>query len=102
MCTDKYIKLRRSIAFYVNGNDTCGLGHIYRVLQIANEFTKQSINIDKREFFNKAKHSIVSVEGIEDLLVTSRSEREAIQKKMLVHDLRNGTKRVVECITKLW
>ena len=38
---------RKKTAFYVNGNNTIGLGHISRVLQIADElFTKPDIYFD--------------------------------------------------------
>ena len=92
----------KSIAFYVNGNDTCGLGHIYRVLQLANEFTKQSINIDiyfdtkqtKREFFGDTKHNLVTVEGTEGLIRKLKDK----EYDILINDILQTNKEYVELL----
>lgn len=64
---------RKSVAFYVNGNNTRGLGHIYRVLQLADEFfTKPDIYFDSAQteanFFGQTTYNVVPVDGIDGLI----------------------------------
>lgn len=64
---------RRSVAFYVNGNNVRGLGHIYRVLQLADEFfTKPDIYFDstqtKAEFFGQTTYDVTPVDGVSGLI----------------------------------
>lgn len=64
---------RRRIAFYVNGDNVIGLGHIYRVLQIADELSsKPDIYYDRRrtdaEAFGNTKHNILGVDGTDGLM----------------------------------
>ena len=64
---------RKSVSFYVNGNNKRGLGHIYRVLQIADEFfTKPIIYYDvsqtQLKFFGQTKHQIIGVDGVDGLI----------------------------------
>ena len=64
---------RKSVAFYVNGNNKRGLGHIYRVLQLADEFfTKPNIYFDssqtKPEFFGQTTYDVTPVDGTEGLI----------------------------------
>ena len=71
---------RKSVAFFANGNNQIGLGHIYRVLQLADEFfTKPDIyfdsNITKREFFGQTKHNLISVDGKEGLYAALKETR---------------------------
>ena len=59
---------RKTTAFYVNGNQLRGLGHIHRVLQIADElFTKPDIYFDSNEtdiaVFGATTHSLKPVDG---------------------------------------
>ena len=63
---------KKSIGIYVNGNNQIGMGHVYRVLEIADEFyTKPDIYYDKnqteKEVFGKTTHNLIPVDGIEDL-----------------------------------
>lgn len=61
---------RKKTAFYVNGNNTIGLGHISRVLQIADElFTKPDIYFDSTKtdmsVFGMTTHNLYPVNGEE-------------------------------------
>lgn len=63
---------RKSIAFYVNGNNQLGLGHIYRVVQLADEFfTKPDIYYDKNQtdpaVFGETTHNLIGVDGVQGL-----------------------------------
>lgn len=71
---------RRKIAFYVNGNNKRGLGHIYRALELADEFfTKPDIYYDANQtdpaVFGETAHNIVPVNGIGELLGVLQRER---------------------------
>lgn len=91
---------RKATAFYVNGNKLRGLGHVHRVLQIADElFTKPDIYFDSNEtdiaVFGTTAHSLKPVDGpqgfvkamsashydiiVNDILSTSRSYMQALR-----------------------
>lgn len=91
---------RKTTAFYVNGNRLRGLGHVHRVLQIADElFTKPDIYFDRNEtdiaVFGATTHSLRPVDGpsgfirsvsglhydiiVNDILSTSRSYMQALR-----------------------
>lgn len=60
------------VAIYVNGNNTRGIGHIYRALELADEFySKPDIYFDSnqtdRSVFGKTTHNLIAVNGIADL-----------------------------------
>lgn len=62
----------RQVAIYVNGNNKRGVGHIYRALEIADEFyTKPDIYYDKnqtdRAVFGMTTHTLIGVNGISEL-----------------------------------
>lgn len=62
----------RSVAIFVNGNNQIGLGHIYRVLELADEFyCKPDIIYDCTvtdvAVFGETKHNLIPVEGVEGL-----------------------------------
>lgn len=62
----------KKVAIYVNGNNERGIGHIYRALEVADEFyTKPDIYYDKNQtdisVFGKTTHSLIPVDGIFDL-----------------------------------
>lgn len=70
-CVAAYINNQR-VAIYVNGNNTRGIGHIYRALEIADEFyTKPDIYYDYNQtdirVFGKTTHTLIAVNGIVDL-----------------------------------
>lgn len=61
------------VAFYVNGNNRRGLGHVYRALELADEFlTKPDIYYDinqtDRSIFGETTHNLIPVNGIGELL----------------------------------
>ena len=63
----------RKVAIYVNGNNKRGLGHIYRALEIADEFyTKPDIFYDinqtESKIFGETTHTLIPVDGIYELL----------------------------------
>ena len=62
----------RKVAIYVNGNTQRGTGHIYRALEIADEFlSKPDIYFDSnqtdRAIFGKTTHNLIPVNGIAEL-----------------------------------
>lgn len=63
---------REKVAIYVNGNNKRGIGHIYRALEIADEFySKPDIYYDTNQtdpkVFGKTTHSLIPVNGIAEL-----------------------------------
>lgn len=63
---------RQKVAIYVNGNNKRGIGHIYRALEIADEFyTKPDIYYDINQtdpkVFGTTTHTLIPVNGIADL-----------------------------------
>lgn len=90
---------RKVIAFYVNGNNQRGLGHIYRVLQLADElFTKPNIYYDinqtQKEFFGTVNYNLCSVDGVDDLI-------EKLKKcgcEILINDILSTTKEYMELL----
>lgn len=61
------------VAMYVNGNNKRGLGHIYRVLELADEFfSKPDIYYDcnqtERKIFGKTTHNLKPVDGEDELI----------------------------------
>lgn len=68
------------VAIYVNGNNKIGMGHIYRVLEIANELKCKpdiyfDINQTERNIFGKTKHNIISIDGIKGLYEKCRENK---------------------------
>lgn len=62
----------KKVAFYVNGNNKRGTGHIYRVLELADEFNCKpdiyfDINQTNIEIFGTTTHNLIAVDGISDL-----------------------------------
>ncbi len=71
---------REKIAIYVNGNNSRGMGHIYRALEIADEFyVKPDIFFDNNQtninVFGKTTHSIKPVNGISELYDVCKKEQ---------------------------
>ncbi len=74
---------RRKVAFYVNGNNKRGLGHVYRALELADEFySKPDIYYDSNQtdpaVFGETAHNLVSVNGIGELLGILQRERYSV------------------------
>lgn len=90
---------RKSVAFYVNGNSVCGLGHIYRVLQIADEFFAKpdicfDINQTKAEFFGQTFYNIIPVDGTEGLLSVIQEK----QYDILINDILSTSAEYMETL----
>ena len=71
------------VAIYVNGNTTRGIGHIYRALEIADEFFVKpdiyyDINQTDSEIFGKTMHNLIGVNGIAELFERCRQEKYTI------------------------
>ena len=63
---------QKGVAIYVNGNTMRGMGHIYRVLELADEFlTKPDIYFDSnqtnKQLFGDTTHNLIPVNGIVEL-----------------------------------
>lgn len=63
---------RQKVAIYVNGNNKRGIGHIYRALEIADEFFVKpdiyyDINQTNSKVFGKTTHTLIPIDGIADL-----------------------------------
>lgn len=63
---------RQKVAIYVNGNNKRGIGHIYRALELADEFyVKPDIYYDSNQtnpkVFGKTTHNLIPVNGIVEL-----------------------------------
>lgn len=66
------IMKNQKIAFYVNGNTKRGMGHIYRCLELADEFYIKpdiyyDINQTERELFGVTTHNIIAINGLNEL-----------------------------------
>lgn len=71
---------QQKVAIYVNGNNKRGMGHIYRALEVADEFyVKPSIFYDinqtERKYFGETTHEITGIDGIGELLKICREEQ---------------------------
>ncbi|MDU4862339.1 MAG: cytidyltransferase [Terrisporobacter othiniensis] len=69
-CED--IMKNQTVAFYVNGNVYRGMGHIYRCLELADEFYVKpdiyyDINQTDRNLFGETTHNLIGVNGISEL-----------------------------------
>lgn len=71
LCADVILR-RDRVAIYVNGNKQRGMGHIYRALEIADEFYVKpdifyDINQTDPELFGNTTHNLIPVNGISEL-----------------------------------
>lgn len=71
------------VAIYVNGNNKRGVGHIYRALELADEFyTKPDIYYDynqtDRKIFGNTTHNLIGVNGIAELFEICREKQYTI------------------------
>lgn len=70
----------QKVAIYVNGNNERGMGHIYRALEIADEFyTKPDIYYDRNQteknIFGETHHNLIAVNGIADLFAKCKKKK---------------------------
>lgn len=64
---------KKNIAFVVNGNNKIGMGHISRVLELADEFyVKPDIYFDKNQtdysMFGNTTHTLIGVNGMSEVI----------------------------------
>ncbi|MEG2347700.1 MAG: hypothetical protein RSA05_06470 [Cetobacterium sp.] len=81
-----------SVAFYVNGNTKRGMGHIYRCLELADEFgVKPDIYFDlnqtKKELFGITTHNLIGVNGLNELFKILEKKK----YEFFVNDILNTT-----------
>ena len=74
---------RQKVAIYVNGNNKRGIGHIYRALEIADEFYLKpdiyyDINQTDSKVFGITTHKLIPVNGIADLFERCKKEKYTI------------------------
>lgn len=60
------------VAMYVNGNRYRGTGHVYRSLELADEFNAKpdiyyDVNQTNKEIFGETTHNLIPVDGLADL-----------------------------------
>ena len=68
------------VGFFVNGNNVMGTGHVYRVLELADEFyCKPDIYYDKNitdvRIFGNTTHNLIGVDGTKELLKKCKEEK---------------------------
>lgn len=73
----------QKVAIYVNGNNTRGIGHIYRALELADEFFVKpdiyfDINQTDPKVFGSTTHSLIPVNGIAELFQICKEEQYTI------------------------
>ena len=71
---------KSKVAIYVNGNNKRGIGHIYRALELADEFySKPDIYYDLNQtdpvVFGRTTHNLIPVNGIAELFDKCRQEQ---------------------------
>lgn len=74
---------KQKVAIYVNGNNKRGTGHIYRALEIADEFfVKPDIYYDynqtEKNIFGQTTHNLIPVNGIAELFERCKEEQYTI------------------------
>ncbi len=74
---------KETVAIYVNGNNKRGIGHIYRALEIADEFyVKPDIYFDKNQtdmkVFGNTTHNLIAVDGIAELYNICKEKKYSI------------------------
>ena len=78
--TAEYLLGKKTVAFYVNGNNTRGTGHVYRALELSDEFyTKPDIYYDinqtSPDIFGSTTHNLIPVNGIGELFGILREKQ---------------------------
>lgn len=87
----KYVETvlqNKKVAIYVNGNNKRGVGHVYRALELADEFYSKpdiyyDINQTDKKIFGNTTHNIIGVNGIGELL----KYLEIKQYDLLINDI---------------
>lgn len=71
---------RQRVAIYVNGNNKRGIGHIYRALELADEFYVKpdiyyDINQTDPSVFGNTKHNLIPINGIAELYQVCKEQQ---------------------------
>lgn len=74
---------KEKVAIYVNGNNKRGIGHIYRALELADEFFVKpdiyyDINQTDVKVFGKTTHNLIPVNGIAELFDICKEKQYSI------------------------
>lgn len=82
MCV-KAALVPQKVAIYANGNNMRGIGHIYRALELADEFMGKpdiyfDINQTNRSVFGNTTHNLKPVDGITELFDCCKKEQYTI------------------------
>ena len=69
----------QQVGIYVNGNNQRGVGHIYRALEVADEFLVKpdiyyDINQTNPKIFGTTTHNLIGINGIADLFERCKSK----------------------------
>ena len=91
----------KNAAFYVNGNNKLGLGHVYRVIELADEFFfKPDIYFDVNQtdisVFGKTTHNLIPVDGEKGLLLALREK----QYDRLINDVLSTSREFMLSLRK--
>ncbi len=83
---------RKKVAIYVNGNNKRGMGHVYRALELADEFySKPDIYYDVNQtdvnVFGNTTHNLIPVNGIAELFECCKKE----QYTLFINDILTTT-----------
>ncbi|MBQ8913273.1 MAG: cytidyltransferase [Lachnospiraceae bacterium] len=75
--------LRQKVGIYVNGNNKRGIGHIYRALEISDEFyVKPDIYYDTNQTdpkaFGNTTHNLIPINGIAELYQACKEQQYSI------------------------
>lgn len=86
------IMSKQRVAFYVNGNTKRGLGHIYRCLELADEFYVKpdiyyDINQTDPKSFGVSTHEFIGINGIGELFEILSKEK----YDLFINDILNTT-----------
>ncbi|MBP3811280.1 MAG: cytidyltransferase [Clostridiales bacterium] len=74
---------RQTVGIYVNGNNKRGTGHIYRALELADEFYVKpdiyyDINQTDPKVFGNTKHNLIPVNGIAELYQVCKEKQYSV------------------------
>ncbi len=74
---------QEKVAIYVNGNNKRGIGHIYRALELADEFYVKpdiyfDVNQTDKTVFGHTTHNLIPVNGVVDLYDKCKSKQYTI------------------------
>ena len=83
LCSVAAFMEQQNVAFFVTGNHERGTGHVYRALELADEFfVKPDIYYDSnqtnREIFGNTKHNLIAVNDVDELFIFCKERQYSI------------------------